>query len=130
MASTHTNISKLMQSLLSEASENSSLLDELLRDEGFEPQQLEIRGIQKIKKLKFTHRVALNRVEQSNLFERAVAIFKEVKAETRSEILNLLQQKAPSLQFRNLDKLDEVSLREILNETDLLDLMAKIKKEQ
>jgi hypothetical protein len=43
-------------------------------------------------------------------------------------VLAILQQKAPSLQFRNLEKLDESTLREILSETEILDLMSKLEK--
>jgi hypothetical protein len=128
MGSTQIKIGKLMQDMLSEASDNPNLLDDLLREEGFNPEKLELDGTKKIKALMFTHQVAFKKARQTNLFEKALSMLKTIEAETKAEVLALLQQKAPSLQFRNLEKLDESTLREILSETEILDLMSKLEK--
>lgn len=128
MGPTQIKIGKLMQDLLIEASANPNLIDELLREEGFNPEKLEREGIKKIKGLMFAHQVALKKARQNNLFEKALSMLKTVEADTKAEVLSLLQQKAPSLQFRNLEKLDESALREILSDTEILDLMAKMEK--
>ncbi len=41
-------------------------------------------------------------------------------------IFTLLKQKSPSLQFRNLENLDEENLRQILTETEILDFIEKL----
>jgi hypothetical protein len=44
--------------------------------------------------------------------------------------LSLLRQRAPQLQFNRLEKMDEGDLKEILDESDLLDLMNKIERKE
>lgn len=106
------------------------LLDELLKEDGYDPQQLEKNGIEKIKSLLFKQRAAINRAHQESLYAKAKALFVSAEASTRDAILALLRLKAPQLQFNNLEKMDESDLKEILNENDLLDLMDKIEKNQ
>lgn len=122
------NVDGLIDSLLNITDKHSELLDDLLRDEGYNPEKLEYNGIAKIKGLLFRAQVAHKKQQQENLYAKALAIFESAKADTKELILSLLKERAPKLQFRNLEKLEENDLKQILNESDILDLMEQIDK--
>lgn len=122
------NVDGLIDSLFNITNEHPKLLDDLLRDEGYNPEKLELNGFSKIKSLLFRAQVAQKKLQQENLYAKAVAIFETSKADTKELILSLLRERAPKLQFRNLENLDENDLKQILNESDILDLMEQIDK--
>ena len=106
------------------------LLDEYLRDDGFDPDQLEKNGLAIVKALLFKQKVALKKIQQENLYKQAIELFVSAHATTKETILLLLRQRSPQLQFNHLEKMEESDLKEILDESDLLDLMNKIEKNQ
>ncbi|GAB2977275.1 hypothetical protein GCM10027049_10390 [Mucilaginibacter puniceus] len=122
------NIDQLNDDLFMMVRNQPDLLDEFLKEEGYNPSEVEKKGIAQIKALLFKHRVALKQAQQESLYTKAIAVFVSAQANTKEIILQLLHQRAPKLQFNNLEKMDETDLREILDETDLLDLMNKIEK--
>lgn len=124
------NIDELIDSLFSLKNDCPELLDEMLLDEGYNPLQIEKEGIAKIKGLLFREQVRLKKQRHEGLYSKAINVFESARADTKEMILSLLMERAPKLQFRNLEKLDEEDLRQILNESDILDLMDKIEKEQ
>lgn len=124
------NVDELIDSLFSMKNDCPDLLDEMLLDEGYDPIQLEKEGVSKIKGLLFREHVKLNKLRHESLYSKAINIFESAKADTKDMILSLLMERAPKLQFRNLEKLEEEDLRQILNESDILDLMDKIEKEE
>lgn len=124
------NVDKLNDDLFAMMHDHPELLDDFLLEEGYDPKKLEKDGISKAKSLLFKHKVTLKRNQQETLYAKAIAVFESAKASTKEAILQLLQQRAPRLQFRNLEKMDENDLKEILNESDLLDLMDKIEKNE
>lgn len=124
------NVDGLIDSLLNITNEHPELLDDLLKDEGYNPEKLELNGLAKIKSLLFRAQVAQKKQQQENLYAKALAIFETAKADTKELILSLLKERAPKLQFRNLEKLEENDLKQILNESDILDLMEQIDKAQ
>jgi len=122
------NIDQLNDDLFIMVGNNPELLDEFLTDEGYDPHEIEKRGVGKIKALLFKNKVALRKAQQENLYSKAMTAFVSAGATTKEIILQLLHQRAPKLQFNNLEKMEENDLREILDENDLLDLMNKIEK--
>jgi hypothetical protein len=128
MKSTKVDIDKLNRDIFSMTHGDPILLDEYLKDAGYDPSILEKNGIDKVKALLFKNKVALSKQLQENLYARAIAVFESAKENTKDAILNLLRQRAPQLQFNNLEKMDQEDLKEILNESDLLDLMNIIEK--
>jgi len=130
MKNTKVDIDKLNREAFLMTQGQPELLDEMLRDSGFDPEKLEANGIAKVKALLFKQRVALNKQVQESLYAKALALFESVKESTKEGILNLLRQRAPQLQFNNLEKMDEQDLKEILDESDLLDLMDKIERNE
>jgi hypothetical protein len=130
MADKKVNIDKLIDSYMELASADPDLLKDMLREQGYDPSELEKRGIQKIKKLIFTNQVALKKAKLINLYNKATHMMNVASSDTREAILALLKRKSPNLQFRNLEKLDEENLRQILNETEVLELIDKLEKGQ
>jgi hypothetical protein len=131
MKSTKTvDIDKLNRELFLMTQSQPELLDEMLRDSGYDPLKLESNGIAKVKALLFKHRVALNKEAQESLYSKALAVFESAKESTKEGILSLLRLRAPQLQFNNLEKMDEHDLKKILDESDLLDLMDKIDRKE
>lgn len=124
------NLDELIDSLLSIKNDHPDLLDEMLRDEGYNPEELEKKGISKIKILLFKEQVKLKKQQHESLYSKAITLFESAKVDTKEMIMSLLMERAPRLQFRNLEKLDENDLRQILNESDILDLMNKIENEK
>lgn len=124
------NVDKLNRDIYLLTVEEPEILNDLLKDEGYDPAQLEKNGITAVKKMLFQQTVALKKDQNSNLYAKALSLFEGTKEATREAILGLLIQRSPQLQFNNLDKMDEQDLKDILNETELLDLMDKIEKEE
>lgn len=128
MKNTKVNIDKLNDELFVMLHDNQELLDEFLRDDGYDPIQLEKNAIDKIRKMLFKQKVLFKKTQQINLYEKALKIFESAQVTTKTAIVELLRESAPRLQFNNIEKLNEEDLRQILNETELLDIMEKIRK--
>jgi hypothetical protein len=128
MAAKKINIEKLIDSYVEISSSDALALNEALKEYGYDPQRIETKGVQKIKQLLFQHQVASKKNILQDLYAKAVSIVQLATADSKEVIFSLLQKKSPSLQFRNLEKLDEENLRQILNETEILDLIDKLEK--
>jgi broad-specificity NMP kinase len=122
------NVDGLIDSLLNMTKNHPEILDDMLRERGYNPEQLERNGIAQIKGVMFRAQVNQKKQQQENLYAKALSMFETAKADTKEVILSLLRERAPKLQFRNLEKLEEDDLKEILNESDILDLMEQIDK--
>jgi len=122
------DIDKLIDSYSELASSNPDILNDMLKEQGYDPSILEKRGIQKVRKLIFIQQVAFKKANLIHLFNRAIEMVNAASSDTREAILGILKRKSPSLQFRNLEKLDEENLRQILTETEVLELIEKIEK--
>jgi|GEM_PF-1316204 len=129
MASKKISLDKLVDSYW-QFSEDSETLDEMLRCEGYDPKKLEENGISKIKRLMFQQEVQIKRAKIESLYSKAIKKLQSASVESKEAIFALLKIKSPSLQFRNLEHLDEVNLKQILNETELLDLMKSIEDDE
>jgi undecaprenyl pyrophosphate synthase len=123
------NTDQLNEDIFVMVREHPELLDEFLEQEGYNPAEVEKRIVSKIKSLLFKHKVAIKKVQQESLYSKAIAVFVSAQENTKDVILQLLRQRAPKLQFNNLEKMDENDLKSILDESDLLDLMDKIEKD-
>lgn len=128
MSSKKINIDHLIDSYLESASNNSNALDDMLREHGYDPQKLEKKGLQTINNLLFRQQVAINKQNLLGLYSKALLMVQVTTANTKEAIFALLKQKSPSLQFKNLEKLDEDNLQQILTETEVLDLIEKLEK--
>jgi hypothetical protein len=129
MATKKINIEKLIDSTAEFASSNPEILDDMLIEYGYDPKQLAQKGESLFKKLLFQNAVEIKRNKLSSLYLKALQLVQHATVDTKATIFNLLQQKAPSFQFNKLDKLDIENLKQILNETELLDLIDKLEKD-
>lgn len=130
MAVKKINIEKLIDSYTEISSNDALALNEALKEHGYDPQRIETKGVQKIKQLLFQHQVAAKKSILHDLYSKAVSMVQLATADSKEVIFAILQKKSPSLEFRNLEKLDEENLRQILNETEILDLIDKLEKDE
>jgi hypothetical protein len=122
------NVDRLNDDLFLMIHDSPELLDEFLMDYGYDPAQLEKNGISKVKAMLFKQKVILKKQQLENLYAKALAHFVSTQAATKEAILQLLKQRAPRLQYNNIEKMDIQDLREILDENDLLELMERIER--
>ena len=127
MSEKRINIERLADAFW-ELSKDPELREDMLKSEGYDPAKLEKAGISKIKKLLFQQEVALKKARTANLYAIALEKFQAAASDTKENLLNLLRHRAPSLQFRNFENLDEEMIRQVLDETELLDFMNQIEK--
>lgn len=128
MSEKKVDIEKLIQSYMQLGIDNADILDDMLKQHGYDPSALEKRGVQRIKKLIFMNQVAVKKDNLVNLYNKALQMVNTATSDTKEAIINLLRQKSPSLQFRNLENLDEENLQQILTETEILELIDKLEK--
>lgn len=105
----------------------------MAKEEGFDPDLNADKRAKLAKLLRFKAQASLNKVTSQPLLERAERIMAELVenyvGKPISELKNLLQNKGLQVQFRNIDKLDEASIRDMLRDIDLLQLIEKLEDE-
>ncbi len=128
MADKKINVDKLLESWFQVSTIDDATLDEALREHGYDPKTLETKGVQNIRQLLFKQTVASKKSAVTNLYQKAITLIQDTKQQSREAIFKLLQQKSPALQFRSLEKLDDENLQQILNDTEILELIEKLEK--
>lgn len=128
MADKTINIDKLLESWFEINSKDEFNLDESLKAHGYDPKKIETEGVQKIRKMIFEQTVANKKAKATELYKKALALIQSTSQLSREAIFGLLKQKSPSLQFRSLENLDDENLQEILNDTEVLELIEKLEK--
>ena len=88
-----------------------------------------------IKKMKIELTASRNKQKDEALikekvFEKLKALINENKGLEGKELEKRLHEKAPAALFRNLDKLDDEGIRELLNEIDLVKLLEELDNEE
>lgn len=128
MADKKINVDKLLESWFQISTIDDTTLDEALREHGYDPRALETKGVQNIRQLLFKQTVASKKSAVTALYQKAIALIQDTKQQSREAVFKLLQQKSPALQFRSLEKLDDDNLQQILNDTEILELIEKLEK--
>lgn len=128
MAEKKINVDQLLESWFLLSTIDDVSLDETLREHGYDPKTLETNGVQRIRQLLFKQTVSVKKAVFKNYYQKAITLILDTKLQSREAIFKLLQQKSPALQFRNLEKLDDENLQQILNDTEVLELIEKIEK--
>src|SRR5436305_1468111 len=128
MSTKKIEIEKLIGSCSDLASSDMNILDDMLKEFGYNPGDLQHKGEQLFKKLIFQQTVALKKNRLANLYAKATELVQIATADTKEAIFALLQKKSPSLQFNRLEKLDTENLKQILTETEVLDLIDKLER--
>lgn len=85
------------------------------------------------KKMEFKLMALYNKQKDESLLEKAYEKLQAFISKNRElagdELKILLQKTAPAYQFRNLEKLDDDGIRELLTEVDLVKLIEELDKE-
>jgi hypothetical protein len=122
------NTDELFEAYRELYSNDPAMLDLLLHEEGIDPSKIE-EGVNAIKQTLFKQQVALKREKRVRLYENALGLIKANIERSREVILELLEAKNTSYAFRSLEKLETSDLEEILNESEILELMEQISKD-
>lgn len=105
---------------------------EALKFEGLDPNYEITDGRKLINKFAFRYKAKHNKEKDQNLIDLAVIKLKEVFEKNRElagrELSKLLGEKTPAYQFRNLEKLSDDELREVLEEVDLIKLIENLEE--
>ncbi len=111
-------------------SSNSEVATDFLTEEGIDVGKYVAEGVKSIRKAKFLKKAQANKEKDESLMEKALLMLKQKIDENLTKsgevLIGLLRQNAPNVQFRNLDKLDDDEIREILTNVDLAKLMEEL----
>lgn len=104
-----------------------------LADEGYDIKEGALKRMKIAKKIAFKIEAIHNKQKDESLLKRAYeklqAFIEKNRELAGNELKILLQKTAPAYQFRNLEKLDDVGIRELLTEVDLVKLIEELDKE-
>lgn len=122
----------LLHDLAEAVSSNQETATDFLKKEGVDLSKYVASGIKAIRKSAFLKKAQENKERDDSLMEKALVLLKQKIEEnislTGDMLIGLLRQKAPNVQFRSLDKLDDEEIREILSNVDLAKLMEELEK--
>ncbi|MCB0460074.1 MAG: hypothetical protein KDC74_08680 [Flavobacteriaceae bacterium] len=109
---------------------NTEYAKQNLKEEGLDIGEEEEFAAQYIKKIQFMVKAMSNKKQDSTLLERALERVKksisENTAQTTETLMTLLQEKAPSLQYRKLEKWTDDEIKDVLADIDLVRLMEEL----
>lgn len=104
-----------------------------LADEGYDLEEGALKRMKIVKKITFKIEALHNMQKDESLlkqaYEKLQVFIKKNRELAGNELRSLLQKTAPAYQFRNLDKLDDDGIRELLTEVDLVKLIEELDKE-
>jgi len=105
----------------------------MAKEEGFDPDVNADKREKLAKMLRFKAQASLSKKQTQPLLEKAEQVLSSL-VETYvgrpiSELKTMLQTKGLQVQFRNIDKLDEASIRDMLKDIDLIQLIEKLEDE-
>lgn len=113
-------------------SSNQETATDFLKKEGVDVNKYVTSGIKEIRKAAFLRKAQANKERDEGLMEKALVLLRQKIEEnlsiTGDMLVGLLRQKAPNVQFRSLDKLDDDEIREILSNVDLAKLMEDLER--
>jgi hypothetical protein len=105
-----------------------------LSEEGFNVEADSLERSKLIKKMEFKITAIHNKLKDESLIEKAFAklkVFIDKNKELAGfELKKLLQEIAPLYQYRNLEKMDDNGIRELLLEIDLIRLLEELDKNE
>lgn len=109
-------------------SDNESVYETL----GFSKKDYLNEKLKMVKRLKLKSMAQLNKAKNESTLEKALQKIKQIidlKNDTIKQTLeNLILTRSPQFQFRNIEKLDESDLRELLSDLNLIDIIEELEK--
>lgn len=120
--------------LLKLSDADDSVTKEFLTENGIDHESTVNISLKSIKKYEFMLQAKVAKERQQYLYAKAVEklriLMNEAPERTAQILTTLLQQKAPSFQFRNLEKWDVEQMTEVLNELNIVELIEKLDNEK
>jgi len=109
-------------------SDNESVYETL----GFSKKDYLNEKLKMVKRLKLKSMAQFNKAKNESMLEKALQKIKQIidlKNNTIKQTLeNLILTRSPQFQFRNIEKLDESDLRELLSDLNLIDIIEELEK--
>lgn len=104
------------------------------REEGLDLEKTADRRDKLEKRLRFLAQASLNKQRNQPLLEKAESIIAKLADEYMGkplfELKSMLQNKGLAVQYRNIERLDEESIREMLKDVDLVQLVEKLEEDK
>jgi len=109
-------------------SENETIYDEL----GISKKEYLDNKLKMIKRFKLKSKAQLNKTRNENLLEVALQkvrnIIETSDKNAKQSLETLIHSRSPQFQFRNIEKLNEDDLRELLNDIDVIEIIEDLDK--
>jgi hypothetical protein len=88
--------------------------------------------LKRVKQLKLKSMSQVNKEKNENLFQIATQkihnIFESANANIKESLSTLIYSRSPQFQFRNIEKLDENDLKELLTDLDVIKIIEDLEK--
>lgn len=105
-----------------------------LSEYGVDLEENDQRKIKLIKQLKFKLKASINETRNSELLQRAVESFQDAIAKGLDKPIaylnTLIKENRVAVQYKNLDKLDEKEIKEIIKDQNLIEIIELLEGEQ
>lgn len=86
--------------------------------------------LKNIKKMKFKYKALYNKQKNEILLKRAIERAQEIICSSninlKEELASLIHSRSPQFQFRNLEKLDNNDLAELLSDLDVIEIIEEL----
>jgi len=123
------NIDKFFE-LSNEAFESDN--ESVYNDLGFSKDEYLDNKLKMIKRLKLKSKAQLNKAKNENLLEIALHkvqnILESANETVKEELEKLILTRSPQFQFRNIEKLEEEDLKELLSDLGVIDIIEDLEK--
>ena len=123
------NIDKFFE-LSTEAFESDN--ESIYSDLGVSKEEYLDKKLKIIKRLKLKSKAQLNKAKNENLLDIALqkvqSIIDSANESVKEELEKLILTRSPQFQFRNIEKLEEGDLKELLSDLGIIDIIEDLEK--
>lgn len=125
-----TYIKNIDEALLDSIREgDSTYINNILTDEGIDLEKMDIIAEKNVKKILFLAKAKVNKIQDDRLLQLALTLKEGIEKGLEkpiSVIKNLIASNELSFQFRNLDRLGETEIKEIIRGHNLLNILEEL----
>lgn len=123
------NVDKFFE-LSNEAFESDN--ESVYSDLGVSKEEYLDKKLKMIKRLKLKSKAQLNKAKNENLLEIALRkvqyLIENANKTVKADLENLILTRSPQFQFRNIEKLEEEDLKELLSDLGVIDIIEDLEK--
>ncbi len=108
---------------------DSAYINDILSDEGFDLEKLDAISEKNVKKILFLAKAKATKIHDEKLLQVALTLKEGIEKGIEkpiSIIKNLIVNNGLSFQFRNLDRLSETEIKEIIKGHNLLNILEEL----